>query len=64
VTAASTVLEAATITDPILEGRDVRGVKLKTNEQYFAPLTIDATGRAHILSQKASTRANQNQKQS
>src|SRR6185369_17089546 len=50
-----TVLEGATITDPILEGRDVRGVKLKTNEQYFAPLTIDATGRAHILTRKLHT---------
>ncbi|HET6979976.1 MAG TPA: NAD(P)/FAD-dependent oxidoreductase [Pyrinomonadaceae bacterium] len=53
-----TVLEDTTITEPILEGRDVRGVKLKTNghdEEYFAPLTIDATGRAHILSRKLHT---------
>ena len=47
-----TVLEGTTITEPILEGRDVRGVRLKTNEQYFAPITIDATGRAHILTRK------------
>ena len=47
-----TVLEGTTITEPIREGRDVRGIKLKTEEQYFAPLTIDATGRAHILSRK------------
>ena len=49
------VLEATTISEPILEGSDVRGVRLKTNghdEEYFAPLTIDATGRAHILSRK------------
>lgn len=50
-----TVLEGTTITEPILEGRAVRGVRLKTNEQYFAPLTIDATGRAHILSRKLHT---------
>jgi len=50
-----TVLEGASITEPILEGSDVRGVKLKTNEQYFAPLTIDATGRAHILARKLHT---------
>ena len=47
-----TVLEGTTITEPIREGHTVRGVKLKTNEQYLAPLTIDATGRAHILSRK------------
>jgi flavin-dependent dehydrogenase len=47
-----TVLENTTITEPILQAHAVRGVKLKTNEQYFAPLTIDATGRAHILSRK------------
>jgi flavin-dependent dehydrogenase len=53
-----TVLEGTTITEPIREGHDVRGVKLKTNghdEEYFAPLTIDATGRAHILSRKLHT---------
>jgi flavin-dependent dehydrogenase len=50
-----TVLEGTTITDPILEGDDVRGVRLKTDgheHEYFAPLTIDATGRAHILTRK------------
>src|SRR6185369_6099421 len=58
-----TVLEGTTITEPILEGGDVprgdvpsvRGVKLKTNEQYLAPITIDATGRAHILTRKLHT---------
>lgn len=49
-----TVLEG-TITEPILDAHTVRGVKLKTNEQYHAPLTIDATGRAHILSRKLNT---------
>jgi len=47
-----TVLEGTTITDPILNNHDIRGIKLKTNAEYFAPLTIDATGRAHILSRK------------
>jgi flavin-dependent dehydrogenase len=50
-----TVLEGATITEPIFEGRDVRGVRLKVNNherKYFAPLTIDATGRARILTRK------------
>ncbi|HEY0722400.1 MAG TPA: NAD(P)/FAD-dependent oxidoreductase [Pyrinomonadaceae bacterium] len=53
-----TVLEGTTITEPILDGQDVRGVKLKTNnhdEEYFAPLTLDATGRAHILTRKLQT---------
>jgi flavin-dependent dehydrogenase len=52
------VLEGATITEPILEGSDVRGVRLKTDgheHEYFAPLTIDATGRAHILTRKLHT---------
>src|SRR5690349_16338773 len=47
------VLENATINEPILDGKNVRGVRLKENE-YFAPLTIDATGRARILSKKLS----------
>lgn len=53
-----TVLEGTTITEPIRAGRNVRGVRLKTNghdEDYFAPLTIDATGRAHILTRKIHT---------
>ena len=49
-----TVLEGTTITEPILDSRNVRGVKVKTDE-YFAPLTIDATGRAHILTRKLHT---------
>jgi menaquinone-9 beta-reductase len=47
-----TVLEGITITEPIREGSTICGVRLKTNEEYWAPLTIDATGRAHILSRK------------
>lgn len=45
------VLENATINEPIVQGKTVRGVRLKDYE-YFAPLTIDATGRARILSKK------------
>jgi flavin-dependent dehydrogenase len=45
------VIEGATITDLIQNGKTVRGVRLKQNE-YFAPLTIDATGRARILTKK------------
>jgi geranylgeranyl reductase family protein len=49
------VLENASVTEPILDGRDVRGVKLKLNgeeREYTAPVTIDATGRASILTRK------------
>src|SRR5215217_5391440 len=45
------VIEGATITDLIQNEKTVRGVRLKENE-YFAPLTIDATGRARILTKK------------
>lgn len=45
------VIENATINEPIVEAKNVRGVRLKETE-YFAPLTIDATGRARILSKK------------
>jgi flavin-dependent dehydrogenase len=49
------VIEGATITEPILDHNIVRGVKLKINGdelQHSAPLTIDATGRARILTRK------------
>ena len=46
-----TVIENATINEPIVAENSVHGVRLKENE-YFAPLTIDATGRARILSKK------------
>src|SRR5689334_11098927 len=52
------VIEGATITEPILDNDVVRGVKLKLNgdeQQYTAPLTIDATGRARILTRKLQT---------
>ena len=45
------VVENATINETIIERETVHGVRLKENE-YFAPLTIDATGRARILSKK------------
>jgi len=48
------VLENATINEPIIDGKNVCGIRLKDNE-YFAPLTIDATGRARILSKKLNT---------
>ena len=50
-----TVLEGVTITEPILHATEVRGVRLKQNgheQEHFAPLTIDATGRARILTKK------------
>jgi flavin-dependent dehydrogenase len=54
-----TVIEGATITEPILDNQTVRGVKLKLNgdeQQHTAPLTIDATGRARILTRKLNMR--------
>ncbi len=49
------VLEGASISEPILQGRDVIGVRLKVDgceQEYRAPVTIDATGRARILTRK------------
>jgi flavin-dependent dehydrogenase len=46
-----TVLEGTTVTEPILHAAEVRGVRIKETE-YLAPLTIDATGRARILTKK------------
>jgi flavin-dependent dehydrogenase len=54
------VLEGASVSEPIVEGRDVLGVKVKPDGQeheYRAPLTIDATGRARILSRKLTASA-------
>jgi menaquinone-9 beta-reductase len=53
-----TILESASITEPVLNGRDVTGVRLKVNgceQEYRAPVTIDATGRARILTRKLNT---------
>jgi flavin-dependent dehydrogenase len=50
-----TVLEGASISEPLMNGTGVAGVKVKVDggEQDFqAPLTIDATGRARILIHK------------
>src|SRR6185503_1548144 len=51
-----TVLEGTTITEPVLSSAGVvRGVRLKhegREHEYVAPLTIDATGRARILTKK------------
>lgn len=49
------VHEGASITEPVLDGDRVVGVRLKIDgghHDYRAPLTIDATGRARILSRK------------
>ena len=52
------VLEGATINEPIISETKVRGVRLKLEgheHEYQAPLTIDATGRARILTRKLKT---------
>ena len=49
------VLEGASISEPIINGTDVLGVKTKIDgdeQEHRAPLTIDATGRARILTRK------------
>ena len=50
-----TVLEGASVSEPIREQTDVLGVRVKVDgreQEYRAPLTIDATGRARILTKK------------
>lgn len=52
-----TVLEGASITEPIVDAESVAGVRVKTDgihHDYRAPITLDATGRARILSRKIS----------
>lgn len=49
------VLEGASISEPLITQNAVAGVKLKLNsreQEYCAPVTIDATGRARILTRK------------
>jgi len=49
------VLEGASINEPILKKSEVLGVRLKVDgseREYRAPVTIDATGRARILTRK------------
>lgn len=50
-----TVLEGASISETLMNGKGVLGVKIKTDgseQTYASPLTIDATGRARILTRK------------
>jgi geranylgeranyl reductase family protein len=57
------VVEGATIHEPIIEGTKVAGVKLRIDGQerkHYAPITIDATGRASILTRKFSHKKVQN----
>lgn len=52
------VLEGASIHEPILNHNKVLGVRLKLDGhayEYHAPLTLDATGRARILTRKLKT---------
>jgi flavin-dependent dehydrogenase len=52
------VLEGATINEPILNHNEVLGVRLKVDghdRECRAPITIDATGRARILTRKLNT---------
>ncbi len=49
------VYEGASITEPLLDGKRVAGVRVKidgTHHDFRASITIDATGRARILSRK------------
>ena len=49
------VHEGASITEPVMDGERVAGVRVKIDgghHDYRAPITIDATGRARILSRK------------
>src|ERR1041384_1579553 len=46
-----TVLEGVSVTEPIMQASEVKGVRVKENEN-FSPLTTDATGRARILTKK------------
>lgn len=52
------VFEGATINEPILHHNKVLGVRLRLDgheREYHAPLTLDATGRARILTRKLNT---------
>ena len=53
-----TILEGATINEPILNHNKVLGVRLKLDgkeREYRAPINLDATGRARILTRKLNT---------
>ena len=52
------VYEGASITEPLLDGERVVGVRAKidgSSRDFRAPITLDATGRARILSRKISS---------
>lgn len=54
-----TVLEGASIVEAIVEAGSVAGVRVKVegnHEEHRAPITLDATGRARILSRKIDRR--------
>ena len=49
------ILEGVSINEPLLKQHEVLGVKLKLDgreQEFRAPVTIDATGRARILTRK------------
>jgi menaquinone-9 beta-reductase len=51
------VLEGTSISEPIIDSDEVRGVRLKIDgceQEFRAPVTIDATGRARILTRRLS----------
>jgi flavin-dependent dehydrogenase len=53
------VIEGASISEPLITQSTVAGVRLKfngTDQEYRAPVTIDATGRARILTRKLTQR--------
>ena len=57
------VIEGATINEPLIDGTELIGVKAKTDgheREYHAPITIDATGRARILTRRLSHKNAQN----
>jgi len=52
------VYEGASVTEPLLDGERVVGVRVKidgSSRDFRAPITLDATGRARILSRKISS---------
>jgi len=52
------VLEGTSISELIIDGNNVLGVKIKIDgheQDYRVPLTIDATGRARVLTRKLNT---------
>lgn len=57
------VVEGASISEAIVQNSEVKGVTLKLageEHEYHAPITIDATGRARVLTRKLSHKKAQN----